>query len=87
MPKPFADHLILKAIRESGGSAVAVTDEDAVKAIMEVGREEGFFFCPEGATTVVAMRELAKRSLIGPGDTVLLWNTAAAAKYPGMITA
>jgi threonine synthase len=85
VPKPFADHLILKAIKDSRGAAVAVTDEAAIAAIRDVGRQEGFFFCPEGATTVVALQELAARGLIGAGDTVLLWNTAAAAKYPGVI--
>jgi threonine synthase len=85
VPKPFADHLILKAIQESGGTAVAVTDDAAMAAVKEIGRAEGIFLCPEGATTVVALKMLAGQGLVGPEDTVLLWNTAAGVKYPGLI--
>ncbi len=85
VPKPFADHLILRAIRETHGTAVAVTDEEAVAAVKRVGADEGVFFCPEGATTVVALEQLAKRGEVREGETALLWNTASASKYPGIV--
>jgi threonine synthase len=83
VPKPFADYLILTALRESKGSAVAVTDDEAAAEIRSIGRMEGFFFSPEGATTAVAYRKLAAEGWIRPEETVLLWNTASASKYPG----
>ncbi len=83
VPKPFADYLILDALRKSGGNAVAASDEEAAAEIREIGHAEGFFFCPEGATTAVALRRLAEEGWVMPEETVLLWNTASAAKYPG----
>jgi len=83
VPKAFADYLILRTIRESGGSAFAVTDERAAEAVRKVGKQEGFFFCPEGATTVVALEQATKAGFVKRDAAVLLWNTAAAAKYPG----
>lgn len=82
VPKAFADYLILDAIHESGGAAVAVSDGEIRKTIGEVARREGFLCCPEGAATVAALEELVRRKLIRVSDTVVLWNTAAGTKYP-----
>ena len=58
VPKPFADFLILAFVRQSGGDAIAVSDDDMRLAEGEIGRADGLFFCPEGAATWAA----AKRS-------------------------
>ena len=81
VPKPFADHLILKAIYESKGCAVAVPDIHIVAAVKEMATKEGFFICPEAASTLVALRILLKRSFISNKETVVLFNTATGLKY------
>jgi len=83
VPKPFADYLILNALRESGGNAVAVSDDEAAADIRAIGKVDGFFFSPEGATTAVALARLARDGWVKQDETVLLWNTASASKYPG----
>jgi threonine synthase len=85
VPKPFADHLILKAIYESSGCAVAVRDEDIVAAVKEIAAHEGFFVCPEAAATLVALRTLLADGLVKKSDTVILFNTATGLKYPEVI--
>ncbi|MEX0602714.1 MAG: threonine synthase [Bacteroidota bacterium] len=86
VPKAFADHLILDALYASGGTAVAVSDADAVEAIRETGRNEGIYFCPEGAATVVALKHLVAEGSVKTTDRVLIFNTAAGAKYPEVMT-
>ena len=72
---------VLKVIRDTGGCAVAVS-EDAIRAtIREEWRERRFAWSPEGAATLAALAELADRGLIREGDRVVLVNTAAAEKY------
>jgi hypothetical protein len=58
VPKALGDFLILKAVRESGGSALAVNDEEIMKAVDLMARKEGLFACPEGAATLVALERL-----------------------------
>ena len=85
VPKPFADHLILKAIYESKGCAVAVPDGHIAAAVKEIATKEGFFICPEAAATVVALRNLLSNGFIEKGETVVLFNTATGLKYPEVI--
>lgn len=85
VPKPFADRLILNVLRDSGGAAVAASDAESQDAIAKTGREDGFYFCPEGGTTVVVLERLVKKGWIKGDETVLLWNTAAASKYSGVM--
>jgi threonine synthase len=85
VPKAFADHLILKAIYESNGYAVAVSDEEIVAAVREIASKEGLFICPEGAATLVALKKLLHERKIGRDETVLLFNTGAGVKYPEVI--
>lgn len=82
VPKPFADDLILKAIYESKGCAVAVSDSEIVAAVKEVAAKEGFFICPEAAATVVALRGLLAKKFVKKTDRVVLFNTATGIKYP-----
>jgi threonine synthase len=64
VPKAIGDFLILDALRESGGTAVAVSDEDLVKAVGEIGAAEGVFCAPEGAACLPALQKLVAQNLI-----------------------
>lgn len=72
---------VLRIIRESGGAAIAVTDEAIRSVLADEWKERRFAWSPEGAATLAALPELADRRLIRPGDRVVLVNTAAAEKY------
>ena len=85
VPKPFADHLILKVLYESKGTAVAVPDGKIVAAVKEMATKEGFFICPEAAATVVALRNLLENNFVKRSDTIVLFNTATGLKYPDVI--
>ena len=81
VPKAIGDFLILDALRASDGSAVAVTDEELLAAVGEIGRLEGLFVAPEGAACVPAIRKLLERGEIQPDEQVVLFNTGAGIKY------
>ena len=82
VPAAIGDFLILRAVRESGGFAIAVSDEDIHRMAEGIGREEGLLMCPEGAATAAACKVALERGLIGLDDTVVLFNTATGLKYP-----
>lgn len=84
VPKALGDFLILRALRESGGLAVAVSDDEMVEAANLLYRLEGIFACYEGAATVAALRKLVKRGEIRPGERVVLFNTGSGLKSPGI---
>jgi threonine synthase len=81
VPKAFADSLVLKAIRESNGGAVAVTDGEIMRSVREVAQKEGILVCPEGGATLAGLRDLKERKLISEKDTIVLFNTGSALKY------
>ncbi len=81
VPKAIGDFLILDAIRASGGTAVAVTDEELLNAAAEIGGLEGLFVAPEGAACLPALRKLIKSELVSANDKVVLFNTGAGVKY------
>lgn len=81
VPQAVADFLILRAIRESGGTALSVTDKEMLAEIPLVGRTEGIFFCPEGAACVAALRRLTRQSWIKATEEVVIFNTASGLKY------
>jgi threonine synthase len=85
VPQAVGDFLILQAIRESGGNAVSVSDDEMLAEIPRVGKAEGIFFCPEGAACVVALRRLVENRWISPADEVLIFNTASGLKYLDVI--
>ncbi len=85
VPKAFADYLILEAIYNSHGSAVAVSDEEIVASVYEAAKTEGLFICPEGAASFAALRYLLSERKITETDRVLVFNTAAGIKYPEVI--
>jgi threonine synthase len=81
VPKAIGDFLILGAVRESGGFAIAVPEDDIVSAQTEAAREDGVLLCPEGAATLAAWRGALAQGLIGPADRAVLFNCASALKY------
>ena len=85
VPGPFADYLILQAIRETGGTALAVEDADMVDAMYELATEEGIIACPEGAATLVGLKELLETGFISRDETVVLLNTGSGYKYLDLI--
>ncbi|MFN2385007.1 MAG: threonine synthase [Thermoanaerobaculia bacterium] len=80
VPKAFADFLVLRAVRESGGDAVAVTDEEMREACEEMGME-GLFAAPEGGATWAAAKNLAASGRLDPKSRVVLFNTGTGFKY------
>jgi threonine synthase len=82
VPSPLADALILQALRESGGTAIAVSDDEMAKGQLELARGEGVFACPEGGATLAAARKLVDSGFIEPSHVVVLFNTGTGLKYP-----
>jgi threonine synthase len=82
VPKPLGDFLVLEAISQTGGTAVAVSDADLLEDLGRTARLEGIFLCPEGAATVTAARTLRERGWIHHDDEVVLLNTGAGVLYP-----
>ncbi len=81
VPKAIGDFLILDALRESGGTAVAVTDHELIAATKEIGAAEGIFCAPEGAACLPALRKLIDADLVKRDERVVLFNTGAGVKY------
>lgn len=81
VPKSFADTLILQDLRESNGTAVAVSDESILQAQSQLGRLEGIFAAPEGAATLAALRTLVEQKWIAPEERIVLFNTGSGLKY------
>jgi len=79
--KPYADRLILRAIRESGGSAIAVSEEQIAASEAEMARAEGVFACPEGAASLAGLEKLVNAGEVGPDERVVLFNTGTGLKY------
>lgn len=81
VPKAYGDYIILNVLKKSGGTAVAVTDEEMMKAVMDCGREEGLFISPEGAASFAAYEKLLANGFLKPKDRVVLFNTGSGLKY------
>ena len=81
VPKSFADKLILRALRESEGTAVSVSDDDIINAQNELAVNEGIFAAPEGAATLAGLKKLVKRDWISPEEKIVLFNTGTGLKY------
>src|SRR6266849_9062741 len=82
VPQAVGDFLILRAVRESGGFAVAVSDDTITAALDEVAREEGFLLCPEGAATYAALKQGLADGRIRRDERTVLFNCATGLKYP-----
>jgi len=81
VPAAVGDFLILRALHESEGTAVTVTDEAMIEACNTIGRTEGIFAAPEGGATLAAFERLRASGWIGDGDRVVLFNTGSGYKY------
>jgi len=82
VPQAVGDFLILRAVRESGGYAMAVSDQEITEGLAEVAQTEGLLLCPEGAATWAAYKRSLAEGRIGRGDRVMLFNCATGLKYP-----
>jgi threonine synthase len=81
VPSAFADRLILRALRESHGTAIAVSDEEILRAGQEMSHLEGIFPAPEGAATLAALRHLIDDGWVRKDERVVLFNTGSGLKY------
>jgi threonine synthase len=81
VPRAIGDFLILRAVRESGGTALAVSDAAMIEATALVGRTTGLFAAPEAAATAAALPELVRRGTVRAGDRVVLFATGSGLKY------
>jgi threonine synthase len=86
VPKALGDFLVLQAVRESGGTAVAVTDEEILAEVTTLATDEGTWVCPEGAACFVAARQLRASGWIGRDEEVVVLNTGTGLKYPDTVT-
>jgi threonine synthase len=82
VPQAVGDFLILRAVRESSGFAIAVDDADISTALDEVARTEGFLMCPEGAATYAAYKQSLADGRVGQHERAVLFNCATGLKYP-----
>jgi threonine synthase len=85
VPKALGDFLVLDALYATGGTAVAVEDDDLLDDVLVTGRLEGMFLCPEGAATVTAARRLRESGWLAADDEVVLLNTGAGVLYPDAV--
>ena len=85
VPAAIGDYLILQALRESGGGAITVSEEEILSDMRAVASLEGMFICPEGAAIVAALRKLLADGTLSPDESILLLNTGSGLKYLDMI--
>ena len=84
VPKPYGDAIILDIVRQSGGKALAFSEEDILKSILDWAKHEGIFLSPEGAAATAAYDALLASGELKPTDKVVLFNTGAGLKYTDM---
>jgi threonine synthase len=85
VPKALGDFLVLRALYETDGCAVAVADDELLADVRLVAQQDGHLICPEGAATVSAVRTLAESGWIDAGERVVVVNTGSGLKYPEVI--
>jgi threonine synthase len=85
VPRAIGDFLILRAIRQSGGTALAVPDSAMVSGMLQLGSREGVSAAPEGGAALAAIRRLVETGRIKPDESVVLFNTGGALKYLDVI--
>src|SRR5690606_12121452 len=82
VPAPFADDLIMRSLRESHGSAVAVSDAAIRESMGQLARLEGIDACPEGAARLAGLQALLERGDIRRDEEIVLFNTGSGLKHP-----
>jgi threonine synthase len=85
VPKPYADYIILDILRQSGGTAVAVSDEEIFSGVKQWAGDEGIFASPEGAACLPAYQRLVREGFLKATDKVVLFNTGSGLKYIDVI--
>ena len=86
VPKAYGDYLILDFVRRSGGTAIAISDEEMLASLLEWSRDEGIFLCPEGAAATAAYDKLLASGFLKPSDEVVIFNTGTGLKYIDVIS-
>ncbi len=81
VPKALGDFLVLRAARESGGTAIAVSDPEMIEAGVQLASDEGIFAAPEGGACVAAARKLLANGFLKPEERIVLYNTGSGVKY------
>lgn len=81
VPKALGDFMILRALRESKGTAISVTDESMIDAGIEMSQAEGIFPAPEGGACVAAVRELLRNGFLKAHERIVIFNTGSGLKY------
>jgi threonine synthase len=81
VPKPLGDFLVLRAIRESGGAAVSVSDEEMMDSALELASSEGLFVAPEGGACIAALRKLVATGALRADEEIVIYNTGSGLKY------
>jgi threonine synthase len=81
VPKALGDFLILRALRETHGAGVAVSEAEIVQGVKDAAAHEGLFMAPEGGACVAALRKLKASGHLSPDDTVVVFNTGTGFKY------
>lgn len=82
VPRAVGDFLILRAVRESGGRAMAVDDCDILEAVKNCAGKDGLLMCPEGGATLAAYHKAVAQGFVDANDEVVLFNCATGLKYP-----
>lgn len=85
VPKALGDFLVLEALYETDGCAIAISDEELLGEQQRIATLEGAFICPEGAATVVAARKLRESGWVRDGEEVVVLNTGTGIKYPDTV--
>jgi len=86
VPKPYGDYLILDIVRASGGTVVALTDEQILASLRDWASHEGIFLSPEGAAATAAYDHLLATGFLSPSDRVVLFNTGSGNKYTDVLS-
>jgi len=85
VPRPYGDYIMLEILRESGGMAVALPDEEILRSLRDWAENEGVFLCPEGAAATAGYDHLLKTGFLKAEDRVVLFNTGAGLKYTDVV--
>ena len=81
VPKALGDFLVLNAVRESNGTAIAVSDDEMIQAGIDLASDEGIFAAPEGGACVAALRKLLATGFLSPQERIVIYNTGSGLKY------
>ena len=86
VPKAYGDYIILDILRQSAGTAIAISDDEMLASLLDWARNEGFFLCPEGAAATAAYDKLLASGFLKPSDEVVIFNTGTGLKYIDVIS-